>query len=162
MYTIEQFINHNVYFCQSTLMSILTSPEAQDQLSVMTDCDLKSLILQATELSYPMQDYEEAARSIGYYEKDDGWVSDSMTPAYLSSAEEVCETQCIEPYQWEVYEYWAVSDVLAHRLQTEGEHVDRDLAGMNVWARTTTGQAISMDGVIQKIFRQLTCARAGG
>lgn len=162
MYTINQFVNQNLYLCLSPLMSILLSPEAQEVQSTVHPSELRDLIEQANELSYPIQDYEEAARSIGYYEKNGGWAHDSMTPAWMQTAEQVCESQCIEAYQWEVYEYWSVSSCLAHRLILEGEHVDRDFAGLEVWARTTTGQSATLDGVIIKIFRELTTARAGG
>lgn len=47
----------------------------------------------------------------------------------------------------EVYEWWIVSGWLANRLEAEGEIVfDGD-----IWGRQTTGQAIKMDYVIQKI-----------
>lgn len=34
------------------------------------------------------------------------------------------------------------------------EKVDTDFAGLCIWARTTTGQAIWMDPVIRKIFNE--------
>lgn len=51
----------------------------------------------------------------------------------------------------EVYEHWIVTDYLAARLIDAGETVVRDVAGLTVWGRCTTGQAISMDYVIQQI-----------
>ena len=51
----------------------------------------------------------------------------------------------------EVYEHWIVTDYLAARLIEQGETVVRDVAGLTVWGRCTTGQAISMDYVIQHI-----------
>ena len=32
--------------------------------------------------------------------------------------------------------------------------MDTDFAGLNVWARTTTGQAISIDAVIEAIAKE--------
>lgn len=52
----------------------------------------------------------------------------------------------------EVYEFWAVSEWLAERLIEHGEKVDTDFAALNIWARTTTGQAIHMDYCIKRIF----------
>jgi hypothetical protein len=60
-----------------------------------------------------------------------------------------------EPYEWEVFEHWAVSSWLAAELEVEGEKVDKDFTGLNVWARTTTGQAISMDSCILAIAKRL-------
>lgn len=54
----------------------------------------------------------------------------------------------------EVYEHWIVSDWLAARLKDEG-HVVGEFAGLTVWGRQTTGQSISMDGVIQRIAGEL-------
>ena len=50
----------------------------------------------------------------------------------------------------EVYEFWAISDWLADRLKEEGE-VIFEMLDFNVWGRQTTGQAIMLDNVIQKI-----------
>lgn len=50
----------------------------------------------------------------------------------------------------EVYEHWIVSSWLAGKLREQGESVG-ELFGLTIWGRTTTGQAISMDSVIQQI-----------
>ena len=53
------------------------------------------------------------------------------------------------------YEHWIVSGWLAGKLEDQGEMVNRDICGLIVWGRCTTGQAIYMDGVIQEIARDL-------
>ena len=53
----------------------------------------------------------------------------------------------IEP---EIYEFWSVSDWLYDKLKIEGEIVFECL-DFFVWGRRTTGQAIKLDDVIQKI-----------
>ncbi len=55
----------------------------------------------------------------------------------------------------EVYEYWVVSSWLANKLREQGHTVVDDVAGMTVWGRPTTGQTIYMDGVMQKIARDM-------
>jgi len=55
----------------------------------------------------------------------------------------------------EIYEHWLVTDDLARRLRAQGESVVDDLAGLTVWGRATTGQVIYMDGVIQRIARDI-------
>lgn len=50
----------------------------------------------------------------------------------------------------EVYEHWIVSSWFAGKLKEQGESVG-ELFGLTIWGRTTTGQAISMDSVIQQI-----------
>jgi hypothetical protein len=50
----------------------------------------------------------------------------------------------------EILEWWAVTEWLAERLIEEGEPVLKNEFG-TWWGRTTSGQAIYMDSVIQKI-----------
>jgi hypothetical protein len=50
----------------------------------------------------------------------------------------------------EAYEHWIVSDWLAERLAEKGE-ITGELLGLTLWGRTTTGQAICLDGVIREI-----------
>ena len=50
----------------------------------------------------------------------------------------------------EVFEWWLVSPYLAQELKQQGE-VIIDALGCHWWGRTTSGQAICMDSVIQKI-----------
>lgn len=54
----------------------------------------------------------------------------------------------------EIFEHWAVSRWLAKKLLARGEAV-LGWEGLNIWGRTTTGQAISMDGVIREIVAEL-------
>lgn len=68
--------------------------------------------------------------------------------------QEVAEELSIDPDQREVYEHWIVSDWLAGKLADRGE-VTGDFAGLTIWGRCTTGQAIAMDGVIQQIAAEL-------
>jgi len=35
------------------------------------------------------------------------------------------------------------------------EKVDKDFAGLCIWARTTTGQAIYADGVVERIYAEM-------
>ena len=58
-------------------------------------------------------------------------------------------------YNVEVCEYWLVSEWLANKLEDKGETVERDFMGLCIWARTTTGQSIWCDYVIQEIYNDL-------
>lgn len=56
--------------------------------------------------------------------------------------------------QQEIYEWWFVSRWLYERLRAEGEPVlDSDYGYL--WGRTCTGQAISLDSVIERIYDEL-------
>lgn len=50
----------------------------------------------------------------------------------------------------EVLEWWLVTPYLAQKLQQEGEIIVQEY-GNSWWGRTTSGQAIRMDGVIRTI-----------
>lgn len=54
-----------------------------------------------------------------------------------------------------MFEHWIVSDWLADKLAAQGEKVDKDFAGLTIWARTTTGQAVYCDGVIERIAAEV-------
>ncbi len=55
----------------------------------------------------------------------------------------------------EVCEYWLVSEWLLNKLEDKGETVERDFMGLCIWGRTTTGQGIWCDYVIQEIYNEL-------
>lgn len=66
----------------------------------------------------------------------------------------VCNEFNLDPEAREVYEHWIVSDWLACELAGKGE-VTGEFAGLTLWGRCTTGQAISLDGVIRQIAAEL-------
>jgi len=70
--------------------------------------------------------------------------------------ESFCDFMKVEPEQREIFEYWLVTEYLGRKLEACGEAVLFDFYGLTIWGRTTTGQAIALDGVIQKIFEELS------
>jgi hypothetical protein len=68
--------------------------------------------------------------------------------------EELASEFDIDPYEWEAFEHWLCSDYLANKLIERGYTV-REVFGLTVWARGTTGQAIYIDGVIEEIVNEL-------
>lgn len=60
----------------------------------------------------------------------------------------------------EVFEYWAVSEWLARKLREQGEPV-AEFGLTHVWGRGTTGQAIALDYVIEKIVTDTEYAKFG-
>lgn len=78
------------------------------------------------------------------------------TPVKISTKpRKTCATTPRQTQSNEVFEHWIVSDWLAEKLAAKGEKVDTDFAGLTVWARTTTGQGIASDSVIQDIVADL-------
>lgn len=151
--TAQDLVAREVHYCVSSLVSTLASnygaTDGQGSLGELTE--------QAWNLASPIEDWEEAAIQAGWAKDGSTWRHDDFEDAE-TSPENACyasEGDSAEPYQNEVYEHWIVSDWLADKLEAHGEKVDRDFAGMTVWARTTTGQAIAADGVIETILAEL-------
>lgn len=73
----------------------------------------------------------------------------------LDSETGECE-KCFENNQMpqEIFEWWLISPWLGKKLLMEGEPVIDNGYGI-WWGRTTTGQAISLDYIIQKIYDDL-------
>jgi hypothetical protein len=137
--------------------------------------NLEVLCEQAYELAAPIDDWEEAAIQAGFIryapgqqvtppDADQEWWYLESDPSgdWFNTAEDACrnsngatDADFIEPYQREVYEHWIITDWLADKLEAHGEKVDRDFAGLTVWARTTTGQAIASDYVIEAITAEV-------
>lgn len=154
--TPQDLVAREVHYCVSQLISTLATSTG-DHDSSAAGTDLATLAWQAMELAAPVDAWEEAAIQAGWFlartEADrcmvfthtDGRENRNTTWS------ELCEEQDLEPYQREIYEHWIVSDWLADKLEAHSEKVERNLAGLTVWARTTTGQAIYADDVIKAI-----------
>lgn len=188
MITADDLVRREVGHCVSSLVSTLaqsyecvTAADVAPRWQEMVRSNIKpllSLTEQAFELASPAPDYEEAARDAGWLH---GVLFSTMPDAIIYrtlsdeekanvvpggnrewvSAEtwqEACEADDIEPYDREVFEHWIVSDWLADKLAEKGEKVDKDFAGLTVWARTTTGQSIAIDSVIESIVSDLNKA----
>lgn len=147
----RDLVAREVHYCVSSLIYMLSGGDARDHRG-----DLSELCEQARELSYPLEDWEDAAREAGFLETDSGITEPSDDdPDSWNTWQEACEARDIEPHQREIYEHWIVSDWFADKLAEKGEKIDKDFAGLTVWGRTTTGQAIYMDSVVQDICRDL-------
>lgn len=162
----EDLVRREVHYCVSYLVSTLAAhygaTDGQNELGKMTE--------QAWELACPIDDWEEAAFQAGWTRRVDGMFvnngyiiegddgSTCLDPHGYGDWQTLCEDCGIEPYQREVFEHWIVSDWLADKLAAHDEKVDKDFAGMIVWARTTTGQGIASDSVIEAICAELNAA----
>jgi len=154
--TPDQLVAREVHYCVSFLVSTLAGglggiDHDRDDLLALTEA--------AMELCSPIDDWEEAARQAGWNGRTiEGTFWNSFDNEVLDNCEtyqDVCEECDIEPYQREVFEHWIVSDWLADRLAEKGEKVDKEFAGMTVWARTTSGQGIASDSVIEAICAEI-------
>lgn len=93
----------------------------------------------------------------GYLQNDSELVGHRDTfHGELEAAEDACRAYSIDADEPEIYEYWSVDDYFARHLEERGEVVARDfLDSLTVWGRCTTGQSISLDGVVSRIVRDV-------
>lgn len=163
--TVDDLVRREVYYCVSALISTL----AAGVQAVSTNTDMGHNLYDhceaAQELSWPIEDWEEAARQEGWDVTNDNEFTDGTEIVGSIGPDDpdggwptLCDAMGIEPYQREIFEHWIVSDWLADKLAEHGEKVDKDFAGMTIWARTTTGQGIAQDAVIENIVKELNGA----
>lgn len=165
----ERIVRQEVLCCVSGVVSTLANgcdaiPYAPKKRGMLEPGNvLAELCEKAFELQSPVLDWEEAATQAGWREglrwgghgePETEWTHESGA-RWCGSAQDLCDTKGIEPYEWEVFEHWAVSQWLADALIAQGERVDTDFEGLCVWARTTTGQGIAMDSVIRRVVEKL-------
>lgn len=145
MTTSENIVRNNVFVNVSTLVSELAK-------------EAGALYEQAFDLSTPLDDWESAATDAGWryecsrFTGQPSYVRDGERVTGLENGwQELCEDNGLEPHTREIFEHWIVSEWIAEKLEAKGERVDMDFAGLCVWGRTTTGQSIALDGVIEEI-----------
>lgn len=129
MRTIEQMIHQEVLCCMSSIVSTLA--QGYGALNREQTKAFDHLPEQAFELAAPIPDYEEAARDA--IEQYPGRFPDADKASDDYAA--FCALHDIEPYDREVFEHWAITNWLADKLENQGEKVDRDFAGLCIWAR---------------------------
>ena len=159
MRTLDQMVQREVMCCMSHLVSALGQAYGSARTA---SGELTELTEQAFELCAPIPDYEEAATQAGWgvsgengayvFDHEIEHQSVQSYPTPESAWQACCEENSIEPYDREVFEHWAVTQWLADKLIEAGEKVDTDFGGLNVWARTCSGQGIASDGVIERIY----------
>lgn len=148
----ERIINQEVLVCVSSLVTTFAEGQKYSDLHQ----NMLELSEKAIALREPVPDYEEALIQAGFATNKDGVWHHEELEGLWEDAQEACDECRIDPIGREVYEFWAVSDWLARRLEEQGAKVDTDFAGLNVWARTETGQSLTYDAAIIRIAENLT------
>ncbi|QDP64861.1 MAG: hypothetical protein Unbinned5081contig1001_18 [Prokaryotic dsDNA virus sp.] len=165
--TPEDLVRREVIYCVSHLVSELVSTGGAMSGG---NYDLHD---QALELYTTVPDYEEALVQNGWQltPNAEGWIKvdgdipanwmdlvrDGLLENYAAEAKTACDLYDIDANEYgrEIFEHWIVSNWLADRLAAKGERIDKDFAGLTIWGRTTTGQGIASDYVIEQITAEL-------
>lgn len=149
MKTIEDMISQEVRYCVSLLVHDVAK-DSEDYLDLFqTEPDYAECGKQNGYLG-PLKDREgETFFKFGDAEDD---------KVYAEDWQELCDLESLDAYDYcpEVFEHWLVTDWFGRKLQEYGETVTMDWHGLTIWSRTTTGQAIKCDGVINRIYKDMT------
>lgn len=155
---LRAFISNHIIYCVSSLVADLAEGYG-------TPSRVEDLCEEAMDLCKPTEDWLSSAiengAKIACRDIDDRWIVLDQNDNGLwyetfdteeGAARAYCEEYGLDPYNNEIYEHWLIDPWLADRLEEQGERVGR-LAGMKIWGRSTTGQAIYMDKVTSQIWR---------
>ena len=88
------------------------------------------------------------------YNSDVQGVSDEDLSELMWKVDESFEEDGAEPTYVEALEHWIVEDWFADELKKRGEMVG-EILNLTIWGRTTSGQAISLDYVVQAILKDI-------
>lgn len=91
--------------------------------------------------------------------ESNGWTKPAELPEEWRNTSEYEQAYDELRDEFEPLEYWAVSEWLAKKLQERGEVV-AEIGLMYIWARTTSGQAIAIDYVIEQITEATEYAKS--
>lgn len=158
-YSARELARREVGPCVSSLVSALAQGFEKVQPRDRDTNAFSVLAGQAYELAAPVPDCEQAAREAGWMHvgRPKGWQPakppKSYGGPYYKTAEALCHFEDIEPVEHEVYEHWIVSGWLADKLISNGEKVDKNFAGLCVWARTRRND-VDIDNAIVEIAQE--------
>lgn len=120
--------------------------EAENEWHIVIDSELEEFQWVAEQLAkpHPEESDEELMEKLMTYSHGIVCDEDSHQEALDHLRIE------IEDHDSEVYEHWVVSEHLAERLKENGQTVG-ELFGLTIWGRTTTGQSMVIDWIMNKI-----------
>ena len=167
----QHLVEREVLYCVSSLVDSLAKATAERDIDGLTQDDVMSVCV-SDDWETPARehidglDVETLQDLAEYLDSDiletmgDSLTRDGLELAIVAHCEddtdqwrELCDYCRVDPDTVEAYEHWIVSEWFAGQLESEGEMVSRDILGLTVWGRRTTGQSIGMDYVILKIAR---------
>jgi hypothetical protein len=164
----EKLVRDEVYTCASQLVSAVSSGDNCATMGLSYEDDLMPL-LESLDYDEPADDHIRngmgdderreylAAQSAEVPEGADeaAILALTFTTMEEQGAQEFCDEFNLDPDRNEIFEHWVVSDWLARRLEERDESVCHDFLGLTIWGRATTGQHISLDGVVLRIAAEL-------
>ena len=161
---VRKLVDREIHYCVSTLISELAWHDTGEYWDDILNVCLQDNWEEPATYHTRELDRDECAEileSISIEVRDNETVEtlreaiDANISDGTIDAQAFCEEYGIDPYVHEAYEHWIVSDWLADKLETAGEMVSRDIYGLTIWGRCTTGQPILLDSVICGIYNNM-------
>lgn len=166
----DNIVRNDVRYCVSFLVSAMLKG-AFEEGALLDEDDAFKLATRAPDES----DYEDAARDAGVLDRITVYQDDFKVWSFITKDEDGDEddrgtADGTEAGAWraafeamnlehpdgsDILEHWLVTEDLARRLEAKGESVARDVQGLTIWGRVTSGQGIAADYVIQSIARDI-------
>jgi hypothetical protein len=168
--TIKELVETEVIYCVSSLVHTLTK---ENKLEEEQAIELWTAPIDYGSAKYELElehDYvfkhfcsEDNQYYFGVRNKDAVWRIDPIhndEETAIYEWFEIYRGGSLDDYRQEIFEHWIVSSWLGKKLQEQGETVVEDFLGIDyIWGRTTTGQAIWCDYIIQTIYNELISRR---
>jgi hypothetical protein len=163
--TIKELVETEVIYCVSSLVHTLTK---ENKLEEEQALELWTAPIDYGAAKYELQlkgdstfkylcpednEYYWGVKSEHSVWKVDPIYNDEETAIYEWF--EIYRGGSLDDYRQEIFEHWIVSSWLASKLKAFGETVICDFYGLDIWCRATTGQAIYIDWVVQKIYNEV-------
>ncbi len=151
---VQRYIEHEVLKCDSMLVTALMELDGvardHEAAAVLNEWGLDSV----TNLSPDPSEWDAKACQEWLYEQ--GHEDEAREIFHAQSAEAflgaIQDAVRDHAEAAEIFEWWAVTEWLARQLIAIGEPV-LDNAYGQWWGRTCTGQAMKMDGTLQRVAR---------
>ena len=157
----DDFVRRNVYRCVTSIVEYILNKSWEDRDAPFCHDDVLHFYVPRCPECHTENDMEESELylCVNCYEKSDEPFEYCIECDSEDSYELFIGYKCgwcghlaegidIDTVQQEVYEWWIVSDWLLSKFGANGEVV---IQHENIWGRTCTGQAISLDSVISQI-----------
>lgn len=145
---VSKHIDREILCCVSTEVEFILSMEHQGHHTPYTREDIANRCidnsLEIEELENELAEVEAETVGVDDNEEDLNEKIDELE-------EKIYELKSEEEEEQEIFEWWKVSSYLCNRLDEWGEPVIKDY---NIWGRTCTGQAISLDAVMHYIAKE--------
>ena len=156
------FVNREVYCCVSTMAEYILKKSWEDSEAPFSNDDIENP-MQSAYISIFGESYEIADESeLDEWKSKQEDINDELLNCekiseftYEKYTEQIQEAydealEQIQEYK-EIFEYWICSPWLISKLSERNEAV---IPHEQIWCRCTTGQSISIDGVIREIIKE--------